>query len=126
MANKTKAQNKGQNQRASEAPVSEEIRRAAERIGIPVDAYIEQERKRRFGEETQLTFSLTELCDAIGFEVHPESFASDAFERIAQQIEGEAHSDQDDENWHRLRSIAERANFAALVVRKLQETAVAS
>jgi hypothetical protein len=33
MAKKTKAQNKGQNQRASEAPVSEEILRAVERIG---------------------------------------------------------------------------------------------
>ncbi len=32
MAKKTKAQNKGQNQRASEAPVSEQFRKAAERI----------------------------------------------------------------------------------------------
>ena len=79
MAKKTKAQNKGQNQRASEAPVSDEIRRAGERIEYS-SGQLAAIRK----EATRATDNLSEALAVIEHG-HPEA-AADCINRAALAI----------------------------------------
>ncbi len=79
MAKKTVRQNKGQNQRAAEAPVDSEIRRAAERIG-----YSSGQLAAIGKEAARATDNLSEALAAIE-NGHPEA-AADCIARASLAI----------------------------------------
>ncbi len=102
----------------------------------PADAFVSAEeifnaRTERLRREQlgalELTFTLRNICDAVGHGVSVDEFAADALqavadqiEAVADQIEAEGHiSHEEVGRWERLSSIAHRARFAALAVRKL-------
>lgn len=71
---------------------------------------------------TELTFSMRELCDAVGFSVEPHEFAAQALEEIGHQIDAEASACVEEAaRSAQLLSIVRRAQFAALVIRKLED-----
>lgn len=92
--------------------------------GLPLDATSwrhwqdEQLRKR------PMTFTLGELCSAIGYDVEPTDFAATALERIGEQIEDMTDAVANGNGvghvqWRNFNGIAKRAELAAKIQRKL-------
>src|SRR5262245_24511889 len=92
---KRAAERAGIEEREPEAETEEddEVQAAADALKVPVNEQTRPILERQVHEEkiaaVELTFTLRELCDAVGFSVSPDSFAADALDRIAEQIEAE-------------------------------------
>jgi hypothetical protein len=90
--------------------------------GLPPEDVAEINRDKAFA-ATPVTMALKDVCDLIGWEVNPRSFASDALERLAAQLDAmtpEEGDAPDYETWRCFMALRSRMLLAARVERALR------